>query len=168
MLGGTGGRRRRGRQRMRWLDGITDSMDMNESGWTPGVGDGQGGLACCDSWGRKESDMTEQLNWTELFYNAVLVSEVQCESVRSIHNSLLLEAAYHPSKSLQSTRLSSLCDTATLPTRGLHKPLDQPTTKGRDQKQEELWPYSPGKGDLKYSQLAKMKWQKYCADEGMR
>ena len=35
-------------------------------GWTPGVGDGQGGLACCGSWGRKESDMTEQLNWTEL------------------------------------------------------------------------------------------------------
>ena len=34
--------------------------------WTPGVGDGQGGLACCNSWGRKESDMTEQLNWTEL------------------------------------------------------------------------------------------------------
>ena len=34
--------------------------------WTPGVGDGQGGLVCCDSWGRKESDTTEQLNWTEL------------------------------------------------------------------------------------------------------
>ena len=34
-------------------------------GWTPGVGDGQGGLACCGSWGHKESDMTEQLNWTE-------------------------------------------------------------------------------------------------------
>ena len=33
-------------------------------GWTPGVGDEQGGLACCGSWGRKESDMTEQLNWT--------------------------------------------------------------------------------------------------------
>ena len=32
-------------------------------GWTPGVGDGQGGLACCGSWGRKESDMTERLNW---------------------------------------------------------------------------------------------------------
>ena len=31
-------------------------------GWTPGVGDGQGGLVCCDSWGRKESDTTEQLN----------------------------------------------------------------------------------------------------------
>ena len=35
--------------------------------WTPGVGDGQGGLACCYSWGRKESDTTEQLNWTELY-----------------------------------------------------------------------------------------------------
>ena len=34
--------------------------------WTPGVDDGQGGLACCDSWGLKESDMTERLNWTEL------------------------------------------------------------------------------------------------------
>jgi len=60
MLGGIGGRRRRGRQRMRWLDGITDSMDV-ESQWTPGVGDGQGGLACCDSWGHKDSDMTERL-----------------------------------------------------------------------------------------------------------
>ena len=35
-------------------------------GWTPGVGDGQGGLVCCDSWGCKESDTTEQLNWTEI------------------------------------------------------------------------------------------------------
>ena len=40
-----------------WLDG-------RESEWTPGVGDGQGGLACCDSWGCKESDTTEWLNWT--------------------------------------------------------------------------------------------------------
>ena len=42
-----------------WLDGC-------ESEWTPGVGDGQGGLACCDSWGHKKSDTTEQLNWTDL------------------------------------------------------------------------------------------------------
>ena len=35
-------------------------------GWTPGVGDGQGGLACCDSWGREKLDMTEPLNWTEV------------------------------------------------------------------------------------------------------
>ena len=61
MLGGIGGRRRRGWPRMRWLDGITDSMEV-ESEWTLGDGDGQGGLACCDSWGRKESDTTEQLN----------------------------------------------------------------------------------------------------------
>ena len=40
-------------------------LDGHGFGWTPGVGDGQGGLACCSSWGRKESDMTEQLNWTE-------------------------------------------------------------------------------------------------------
>ena len=39
--------------------------DGPESGWTPGVCDGQGGLACCDSWGRKELDTTERLNWTE-------------------------------------------------------------------------------------------------------
>ena len=37
----------------------------HEFEWTPGVGDGQGDLKCCDSWGRKESDTTEQLNWTE-------------------------------------------------------------------------------------------------------
>ena len=41
-------------------------LDRRESQWTPGVGDGQGGLACCDSWGRKESDTTEWLDWTEL------------------------------------------------------------------------------------------------------
>ena len=41
-------------------------LDGHEFGWTPGVRDGQWGLACCDSWGHKESDMTDQLNWTEL------------------------------------------------------------------------------------------------------
>ena len=61
MLGKIECQRRRGRQRMRLLDGITDSMDMG-LGWTLGVGDGQGSLACCGSWGRKEMDMTEQLN----------------------------------------------------------------------------------------------------------
>ena len=49
---------RRGQHRIRWLDVITDSMDMSLSK-TLGVSDGQGGLACCDSWGRKESDTTE-------------------------------------------------------------------------------------------------------------
>ena len=46
---------------MRWLDGITDSMDMG-LGRLWQFGDGQGGLACCGSWGRKELDMTEQMN----------------------------------------------------------------------------------------------------------
>ena len=41
-------------------------LDARKFGWTPGVGDGQGGLACCCSWGHKESDTTEGLNWTEL------------------------------------------------------------------------------------------------------
>ena len=64
MLGGIGGRRRRGRQRMRWL-GWHHWLNGRESQWTPGVGDGQGGLVCYNSWGRKESDTTEPLNWTE-------------------------------------------------------------------------------------------------------
>ena len=58
MLGKIEGGRRKGQQRMRWLEGITNSMDMS----SPRVGDGQGGLACCNSWGRKESDTTERLN----------------------------------------------------------------------------------------------------------
>ena len=51
MLGGIGDRRRRGKQRMRWWDGITDSMDM-----------GVGGRVCCSSWGHKDSDTNERLN----------------------------------------------------------------------------------------------------------
>ena len=46
---------------MKYLDGITDSMDMNLG--KLGDDDGQGGLVCCDSWGRKESNMTERLIW---------------------------------------------------------------------------------------------------------
>ena len=62
MLGATGGRcrRRRGRQSMRWLDGITDLINVNLSELRELVMDR--GLACCNSWGRKESDTTEQLS----------------------------------------------------------------------------------------------------------
>ena len=61
MLGKIEGRRRRGRQRMRSLDGITDS-NGHEFEQAPGDGEGQGGLACCSPWGRKVSDTTEPLN----------------------------------------------------------------------------------------------------------
>ena len=48
------------------MAGWHHQLNGHESEWTPGDGDGQGGLACCDSWGHKESDTTERLNWTEL------------------------------------------------------------------------------------------------------
>ena len=59
MLGKIEGRRRKGRQRMTW------QLNGHGFGWTPGVGDGQEGLGSCGSWGCKESDMPEWLNWTE-------------------------------------------------------------------------------------------------------
>ena len=61
MLGKIEGRRR-GQQRMRWLDGITVSMDVSLRTLGVHFGDGQGGLVCCDSWGCKELDTTERLN----------------------------------------------------------------------------------------------------------
>ena len=48
------------------MAGWHHQLDGHEFEWTPGDSDGQGGLVCCDSWGHKESDTTEQLNWTEL------------------------------------------------------------------------------------------------------
>ena len=62
MLGKIEGRRKRGWQR---IFGWHHQLNGHGFGWTLGV-DGQGGLACCGSWGHKESDTTEQLNWTEL------------------------------------------------------------------------------------------------------
>ena len=59
MLGKIEGRRRRGRQRMRWLDGITQ-LNGHEFEQSPGDSEGQESLACCSPWTHKQSDTTEQ------------------------------------------------------------------------------------------------------------
>ena len=58
ILGGIGGRMRRGQQRMRWLDSITDSVEMSLSELRETVEDREGWCAACKSWGGKELDMT--------------------------------------------------------------------------------------------------------------
>ena len=68
-----------------WLDG-------HESDWTPGVGDGQEGLACWDSWGRKESDTTEQLIWSDLFYNLIMMLRNDVLMTKYLVSFLVLEA----------------------------------------------------------------------------
>ena len=69
MLGKIEGRRRRGRQRMRWLDDITNLMDMS-------LDNGQGDLVCCCPWGRKDLDTTARLNWTELNWMEISLREM--------------------------------------------------------------------------------------------
>ena len=86
MLGKIEGRMKRGQQRMRWLEGI----NKHEFEWTPGVCDVQGSLAWCSPWGHKESDTTEQLNWTELKYYISFIN-VSCGT----HTTHILHIVYH-------------------------------------------------------------------------
>ena len=65
--------------------GLHHWINRHGFGWTPGVGDGQGGVTFCSSWGRKESDMTERLNWTELRYIYSEMSWSVLEIVQSLH-----------------------------------------------------------------------------------
>ena len=53
-------------------------LNRREFEWTPEVGDGQGGLACCNSWGHKESDTTEQLNWTDRYFSTLKFFVIRC------------------------------------------------------------------------------------------
>ena len=68
------------------MAGWPHGLDGRESEWTPVDGDGQGGLACCDSWGCKESDTTERLNWTELYF---VHFSFDCLLLSSIYESVL-------------------------------------------------------------------------------
>ena len=70
------------------MAGWHHQLDGRESEWTLGDGDAQGSLACCDSWGCKESDMTERLNWTELRHSsASVVTMLACVGGRSLGRS---------------------------------------------------------------------------------
>ena len=73
------------------MAGWHHQLDGYESEWTPGVGDGQGGLACWDSWGRKESDTTERLNWTD--WTTVLG---QCKVAWSLVNLFFTKSSWIP------------------------------------------------------------------------
>ena len=103
MLGGIWGQEEKGTTKdemagwHHWLNG-------REFEWTPGVGDGQEGLACCNSWGLKESDTTERLNWTGL----VMIYSLSCiclfgtldcsppeSSVHGILHAIILEWVCH-------------------------------------------------------------------------
>ena len=76
MLGKTEGGRRRGRQRMRWLDGITNVTDMNLSKLQGVDSEGQGSLACYSLWGGKDSDMTQGMNNNNHYYYLIMLKSV--------------------------------------------------------------------------------------------
>ena len=66
-------------------------LDGHESEWTPRVGYRQGGLACCDSWGRKESDTTERVNWTELILYGTTFLPSHCYAWNSQRGKVVLK-----------------------------------------------------------------------------
>ena len=85
------------------MTGWHHQLNGHEFGWTPGVCDGQGGLACCDSWGRKELDMTEWLNWTELNWSTLPVKKVIKKGLPD--NSFFPQQIWDCSKSLWTSKV---------------------------------------------------------------
>ena len=94
-------------QRMKWHHWFNG----NGFGWTPGVGDRQGGLACCGSCGRKESDTTEQLNWTEwwllVFLNVFFLTGLHRILLLWVGSVLAVNSICQPYASLASRGQSS-------------------------------------------------------------
>ena len=118
MLGKIEGGRRREQQRMISLDGITEWMDMSLS--KLGVGDGQGGLACCSPWDCKESDLTERLNWTESFFLSFFLSFLVESMLREeLPNHLvcfIFSGSFESSPLLHFQVFLSACVNSSLPT----------------------------------------------------
>ena len=94
MLGGIWGWRRRGREDE--IAGWHHQLDGHGLGWIPGVGDGQGDLVCCNSWGHEELDMTERLDWTEHCWLKCQIVQPLWETVQRFLKNLNTELPYDP------------------------------------------------------------------------
>ena len=107
MLGKIEGRRRRGRQRMRWHHWL----DGHEFEQVPGVGDRQRSLACCSPWGRKESDTTEWLNWRYNFHyvyeHYFIVSRIQLTTTQELENRRCMKSQKFGKPHVQIKRVDS-------------------------------------------------------------